>query len=299
MSFIFSLISPFIKVFLISIIIKSLYVYYRKFLRKPYNLLERYGKDSYVLVTGATDGIGKEFCNQFAKLGFNLILVSRNEEKLKKVSSEFQSKYPNIKTEIIEFDFTKKTSIEDYNESFKNEKIQNLDISVLINNIGISQRIPFSQYTIEQISNTINVNIKSQSFLTHIFLNKFLSRKNKCAIISMSSYSANLPLVNSSMYCSSKIFDDYLLRSIAYENKGSNIDFISVKPQYVDTPSRKSHSKEFKPISSEDCVLGVLQDLGYDYVTNGHYSHCFKSIIFDYVPIFIQNFIRSKKSKSE
>ena len=115
----------------------------------------------------------------------------------------------------------------------------------------------------------------------------------------MSSYSANLPLVNSSMYCSSKIFDDYLLRSIAYENKGSNIDFISVKPQYVDTPSRKTHSKEFKPISSEDCVLGVLQDLGYDYVTNGHYSHCFKSVIFDYVPIFIQNFIRSKKSKSE
>ena len=56
---------------------------------------------------------------------------------------------------------------------------------------------------------------------------------------------------------------------------------------------------KFKPISSEDCVLGVLQDLGYDYVTNGHYSHCFKSIIFDYVPVFVQNFIRSKKSKSE
>ena len=111
MSFIFSLISPFIKVFLISIIIKSLYVYYRKFLRKPYNLLERYGKDSYVLVTGATDGIGKEFCNQFAKLGFNLILISRNLNKLNQVSSEFKSKYPNLKTEIIEFDFNKKTSI--------------------------------------------------------------------------------------------------------------------------------------------------------------------------------------------
>ena len=111
MSLIFSLISPFIKVFVITTIVKLIYIYYKKFIRKPHNLIERYGKDSYIIVTGATDGIGKEFCNQFAKLGFNLILISRNLNKLNQVSSEFKSKYPNLKTEIIEFDFTKKTRL--------------------------------------------------------------------------------------------------------------------------------------------------------------------------------------------
>ena len=303
MSLIFSLISPFIKVFLITTIVKLIYIYYKKFIRKPHNLIERYGKDSYIIVTGATDGIGKEFCNQFAKLGFNLILISRNLNKLNQVSSEFKSKYPNLKTEIIEFDFTKKTSISDYEENFLNEKINNLDISILINNIGINQRKLFSEYSLEEINDSINVNIKSQSFLSNIFLNKFLKRKKyKSAIISMSSYSANFPLIYSSIYCSTKIYDDYLLRSIASENKYNNIDFISVKPLYVDTPSRKSHSKEFKPISSEDCVKGVLQDLGYDIITYGHYSHCFKNALFSFLSGDIQNFFRGRgmrKNKEE
>lgn len=39
-------------------------------------------------MTGATDGIGKEFALQLAKAGFNLLLVSRSEDKLKAVTAE-------------------------------------------------------------------------------------------------------------------------------------------------------------------------------------------------------------------
>ncbi len=41
------------------------------------------GKDSWAVVTGATDGIGLGFCKILAKLGFNIVLISRNAEKLK------------------------------------------------------------------------------------------------------------------------------------------------------------------------------------------------------------------------
>ena len=43
---------------------------------------ERYGKGSWAIVTGCTEGIGKAFCFVLADLGFNLVLVSRNEKKL-------------------------------------------------------------------------------------------------------------------------------------------------------------------------------------------------------------------------
>ncbi len=43
------------------------------------NHLKIYGKNSWVIVTGATDGIGKGFCEEFAKRGFNILLVSRNQ----------------------------------------------------------------------------------------------------------------------------------------------------------------------------------------------------------------------------
>jgi len=293
MSFLINLFLSFIKFYCFYIIIKIIIIFYKKFIRKPLNLTERYGEGSYALITGATDGIGKEFCIQLAKLKFNLILVSRNIEKLKNVSDELKKKYINLKTILIEFDFSKKFSIKDYENYFvNNNDIKNLDISILINNIGISQRELFSNYTLEFIMDTININIVSQSLLNKIFINKFLNRNKKCAIISMSSYSATLPLILSSIYCASKIYDDYLLRSIAEENKGKNIDFLSVRPQYVNTPSRANHKKEFKAISTEECVNGIFQDLGYETVTNGHWSHCIKGVIFDIFGMKIKNFFR-------
>ena len=293
MSFLINLFLSFIKFYCFYIIIKIIIIFYKKFIRKPLNLTERYGEGSYALITGATDGIGKEFCIQLAKLKFNLILVSRNIEKLKKVSDELKNKFINLQTILIEFDFSKKFSIKDYEKFFLNNKeIKNLDISILINNIGISQRELFTNYSLEFIMDTININIVSQSLLTKIFINKFLNRNKKCAIISMSSYSATLPLILSSIYCASKIYDDYLLRSIAEENKGKNIDFLSVRPQYVNTPSRANHKKEFKAISTEECVNGIFQDLGYETVTNGHWSHCIKGVIFDIFGMKIKNFFR-------
>ena len=293
MSFLINLLFSFIIFYCLYIIFKIIIILYKKFIRKPLNLTERYGEGSYALITGATEGIGKEFCIQLAKLKFNLILVSRNIEKLKKVSDELKNKFINLQTILIEFDFSKKFSIKDYEKFFLNNKeIKNLDISILINNIVISQRELFTNYSLEFIMDTININIVSQSLLTKIFINKLLNRNKKSAIISMSSYSATLPLILSSIYCASKIYDDYLIRAIAEENKGKNIDFLSVRPQYVNTPSRAEHKKEFKAISTEECVTGIFQDLGYETVTNGYWSHCIKGVIFDIFGMKIKNFFR-------
>src|SRR5437016_10044142 len=50
--------------------------------RGKQDLLARYGKDSWAVVTGASDGIGAEYCRQLAKMGFNIALVSRTMSKL-------------------------------------------------------------------------------------------------------------------------------------------------------------------------------------------------------------------------
>lgn len=41
-----------------------------------------------LVITGATDGIGREFALQLAKAGFSVVLVSRNPEKLQKLANE-------------------------------------------------------------------------------------------------------------------------------------------------------------------------------------------------------------------
>ena len=64
-------------------------------------MVERYGKGSWALVTGASTGIGAEYCMQLAKAGFNICLVSRTRSKLQAVSADIESKYPDVKTCIF------------------------------------------------------------------------------------------------------------------------------------------------------------------------------------------------------
>jgi 17beta-estradiol 17-dehydrogenase / very-long-chain 3-oxoacyl-CoA reductase len=49
----------------------------------------------------AADGIGKAFAFELARKGMNVFLISRTESKLKDVQGEIQSKYPNVKVDIL------------------------------------------------------------------------------------------------------------------------------------------------------------------------------------------------------
>lgn len=55
-------------------------------------------------MTGASEGIGKSFAIQLAKSGYNITLVSRNEEKMQKTVAEATAANPNVKTRIIPLD---------------------------------------------------------------------------------------------------------------------------------------------------------------------------------------------------
>lgn len=96
---------------LLKIILKlynTFYLFYKHFIRKGHNLKARYGKDSWVIVTGATDGIGKGLCEEFAKTGFNIILVSRTLSKLNDVANELKKINSSIKTHVVPFDFSER-----------------------------------------------------------------------------------------------------------------------------------------------------------------------------------------------
>ena len=53
-----------------------------------------------LVITGATDGIGREFTLQLAKAGFGVVLVSRNPEKLQKLANEI-SKYQSPDVNLL------------------------------------------------------------------------------------------------------------------------------------------------------------------------------------------------------
>lgn len=66
--------------------------------------IRKFGK--WIVITGATDGIGKAFAELLAKDKFNLVLISRNIDKLENVKSEILSKH-DIDIKLICADFTR------------------------------------------------------------------------------------------------------------------------------------------------------------------------------------------------
>ena len=62
-----------------------------------------------ILVTGASSGIGEQICHSLAKRGFNVILTSRTESKLKTISEKISFKY-GVETAYFSCDLSKKNS---------------------------------------------------------------------------------------------------------------------------------------------------------------------------------------------
>jgi len=104
----------------------------------------RYGQYSWAVVTGATDGIGKAAAIHLAREGFNIVLISRTLTKLQDVAKEVEEEAlkanKQIKTRVIQLDFTKTYDANHFKKVYE-ESLQELDLSVLVNNVGLPNGI--------------------------------------------------------------------------------------------------------------------------------------------------------------
>ena len=107
----------------------------RHYLRSAHNFMQRYGKkDSWVLVTGGSDGIGLEISNQMAAQGFNVCIVSRTLSKIETKCQEIEATH-KVKTRAIEFDFSKLVTISDY-KTLIADKVKDIDVAMVFLNAG-------------------------------------------------------------------------------------------------------------------------------------------------------------------
>lgn len=154
-------------------------------LRPAKDLKRSYG--SWGLITGATDGIGKAFAYQLAKKGLHLVLISRSSNKLKAVSEEIRSHFPNTHIRTVAFDFSTDEGLVKLVE----EEIKGLDIGVLINNVGVTY--PAARYFHEVDEkvwmNIVRVNLEGTTRVTMAVVPGMLQRK-RGAIVNIGSGAA-------------------------------------------------------------------------------------------------------------
>lgn len=127
----------------------------------------QYGQGSWAVVTGATDGIGREFALQLGKKGFNIFLASRTQDKLAQVAAEIEQATPGIKTKTQSIDFGAGDA-----EQFTAlaVSLQGLDVGILVNNVGVSHDmpVPFVETAEEEMLRIAEINVKATLRVTRI-----------------------------------------------------------------------------------------------------------------------------------
>lgn len=159
-------------------------------------------KNTTILITGASSGIGKEFSKQLAKKGANLILTARTHSDLMNLAEELKCEHTNILIKTIPADLS------ELNGSRKLfEQINDLGLSVdyLINNAGFGKFCDFSSESFETYHKMLMLNINALVELTHLCLPTMIN-KNSGGIINVASIGSFQPLPYQTVYGASKAF---------------------------------------------------------------------------------------------
>jgi len=233
------------------------------------------------VITGSSDGIGKQFAIQLASHGFNVILIARTESKLKSVAEYIENKY-KVKTKIIMFDFS---NISDENYEILRRELKDLPIGILVNNVGISHEVPtnFMEESDSLLENMININILAAMKMTKIILPGMVQRKNGL-IINMSSFSALVACPMLATYSGTKAFLLYWSKALAEELKSSGISIECLTPSFITTNLSKIRRSSLMVPTEANFVNSALRVAGKELCTSGYLPHALYAWILTYVP---------------
>ncbi|RIV21553.1 SDR family oxidoreductase [Fibrisoma montanum] len=184
------------------------------------------------LITGATSGIGKELATLFAKDGYNLILVARQEDKLHEVAEQFRQQYGTSNITVVESDLSKSESPQ---QVYDEVKRQGLTVNVLVNNAGIGEHGKFATETdLQKELGIIQLNIASVVQLTKLFTKEMVER-NEGKILMLGSIASVLPNPLMAVYGATKSFIYSFSEALRNELKDTNVTVTVLMPGATDT----------------------------------------------------------------
>lgn len=206
-------------------------------------------------ITGASSGIGRAFAIHLNKMGYHLILISRNTHKLKKLAAKL-----NTKCKIIYCDLSNENSC----RSLANQ-LKKYHIDILINNAGFGDLGEFNKTSLLKDLDMIHVNIKATHILTKELLPEFIKRDSGY-IMNVSSSAGLLPGgPHMATYYATKAYVTSLTCSIYQELKEqqSHVHICALCPGPVRTNFNNVANVQFpiNGISASYCAMYGLKKM--------------------------------------
>ena len=205
------------------------------------------------LITGASSGIGYQMAIYLSELGYDLILVSRDKEKLQQMQNKLKNE-----PKIIVADLSIESKVKEVYVLCKNE-----NIDILINNAGFGDFGKFDETDLTKEMEMLDLNIKAVHILTKMFL-KDMKKRDSGYILNVASSAAFVPGPLMATYYSTKAYVLRLTTSIYEELRRdkSNVVVSCLCPGPVATNFNKVAGVKFavKPLKSKDVArYGINQ----------------------------------------
>ncbi|XP_077378145.1 17-beta-hydroxysteroid dehydrogenase type 3 isoform X2 [Festucalex cinctus] len=227
----------------------------------------------WAVVTGASEGIGRQYAFVLAEQGMNVVIMSRTKVTLDKVAKEI-SETTGRMVKVVVADFTKDNIFTDIEEELKY-----LDIGVLVNNVGmVPSAVPRRFLEDEDLDQTImriiNCNVRTMVKMCKIILPGMENRR-KGVIVNIASGIASIPFPMYSLYAASKIFVERFSQGLQAEYRDKGIIIQAVSPFGVSTRMVGYQPTNMTMLSPQDFVKSSLQYIRAGDKTYGTICHMF------------------------
>tara|TARA_Y100000748_G_scaffold290010_1_gene276314 strand:- start:6 stop:743 length:738 start_codon:yes stop_codon:yes gene_type:complete len=196
-------------------------------------------KNTNVILTGATGGIGNSILEILINAEANVVATGTNDEKLNSI----KNKYKSVKVE--KFDISKHNEIENFINKV-GEKLEN-KIDILINNAGVTSDNLTIRMKEEEWKKVIDINLTSTFLLSKNIIKKMLKNK-KGKIINITSVVGHTGNVGQANYTASKAGLVAMSKSFALEYGKKNICINCVSPGFITTEMTNKIEKNYKEI---------------------------------------------------
>jgi len=182
------------------------------------------------LITGGSKGLGKAMGEALAKAGADLVLVSRDSQRLEATSAELREK-TGRRVEWIAADVTDSAHV----KKAVHDAIQTMGhVDILINSAGINIRKPIEAFTEEEWHKVIDTNLTG-TFLFCKELGPHMTQRGYGRVINVGSILSSFGLAERTAYCSSKGGVLQLTRTLALEWAPYNVTVNAICPGFFAT----------------------------------------------------------------
>tara|TARA_R110002073_G_scaffold322276_2_gene498831 strand:+ start:12388 stop:13140 length:753 start_codon:yes stop_codon:yes gene_type:complete len=190
-------------------------------------------KNKYVLITGASSGIGREIAILLSETK-NIVLSGRNIEALN-ITKENCSK--NNKYLLFQCDLSKTENLENNFSTFIKEN--DIEIFQFVHCAGFMKMLPLKMVTLDYINTAFSTNIISASLIVKVLINRRLNKSALKNVVFISSNISNFGAKAFNIYSATKSALDGLMRSLAVE-LSPKVRINSVLPGAIETEMTQS-----------------------------------------------------------